>query len=250
MSFVYGVMIGTINLKKAIIMKNVDLLAIKSVSLTEVFEAPPEPAKDLLCTRISNGVKLEAMNNSLTLVLDMDIHRSVEHSSAMAVYLSGKFPNRNTLLINTYAGEDMMQTSLLKGMMDADVLLPSTWKYRAVMANKKVKFSESADAVMPPNLRVLNCPYDTLSTKLIDSELSAHKCDIVILNSFEFSSLSQYAKWELARGLVSLRVNRKLSMVVYSQTRYRGVSSYSIGRGPIGSIAPFSGAIWRIFGDG
>jgi hypothetical protein len=231
-------------------MKNVDLLAIKSVSLTEVFDAPPEPPKDLLCTRTSNGEKLEAMNNSLTLVLDQDIHRSVEHAAAMAVYLSGKFPERNTLLINTYADEDMMQTSLLKGMMDADVLLPSSWKYRAVMANKRVKFSESADAVIPPNLRVLNCPYDTLSTKLIESELSTHKCDIVILNSFEFSSLSQYAKWELARGLVSLRINRKLTMVVYSQTRYRGVSTYSIGHGPIGSMGPFSSAIWRIFGDG
>jgi hypothetical protein len=231
-------------------MKNVDLLSIKSVSLTEVFDAPSEPPKDLLCTRISNGEKLEAMNNSLTLVLDQDIHRSVEHSAAMAVYLTSKFPDRNTLLINTYAGEELMQTSLLKGIMDADILLPPSWKYRAATANKRVKFSESPDAVMPPNLRVLNCPYDTLSTKLIDSELTAHKCDIVILNSFEFSSLSQYAKWELARGLVSLRVNRKLSMVVYSQTRYRSVTTYSIGRGPIGSIAPFSNAIWRIFGDG
>ncbi len=231
-------------------MKNVDILAIKSVSLNEMFESPPEPPKDLLCTRISNGEKLEALNNSLTLVLDRDIHRSVEHSAAMAVYLSTKFPERNTLLINTYAGEDLMQTSLLKGMMDADMLLPSSWKYRAVMANRKAKFSESPDAVMPPNLRVLNCPYDTLSTKLIDSEITAHGCKIVILNSFESSSLSQYAKWELARGLVSLRINRKLSMVVYSQTRHRGISTYSIGYGPIGSMGPYSNAIWRIIGDG
>jgi hypothetical protein len=229
-------------------MKNVDLLSIKSVSLTEVFDAPPEPPKDVLCTLVSNGDKLEAMNNSLTLVLDQDIHRSVEQSSSMAVYLSTKFPARTVLLINTYAGSELMQESLGKGMTAADVLLPSELNYRAV--SRYAKVSSSPGTTLPSNLRVLNCPYDTLSTKLIDSEITAHGCDIVILNSFEFSSLSQYAKWELARGLVSLRVNRKLSMVVYSQTRYRGVSTYSIGRGPIGSIAPFSGAIWRIFGDG
>jgi hypothetical protein len=241
-------MIGTINLKKAKNMNNVDLLGIKSVSLTEVFEASPEPPKDLLCTLEHQGDKLEAMNNSLTLVLDRDIHRSIEHSSAIAVHLSKKFPLRNTLLINTYAGAELMRASLIQGMMDADVLLPSSWKYRAVIANKNAKFSESPDVVLPPNLRVLNCPYSTLTTALIDSEIAAHKCDIVILNSFEFASLSSYAKSLLAQGLVSLRVNRKLSMVVYSQDRHKGLSTYSLGRGPIGSIAPFSGAIWRIFG--
>jgi hypothetical protein len=228
-------------------MKNVDLLAIKSVSLTEVFDAPPEPPKDLLCVIENNGEKLEAMNNSLTLVLDRDIQHSVAHSAAMAVFLSTKFPSRNTLLINTYAGPELMQSSLLKGMMDADVLVPSSWKYRAVVVGKNVKFSDKGASDLPPNLRVLNCPYSTLSTALLDSEIMAHKCDIVLLNSFEFASLSSYAKSLLAQGLVSLRVNRKLSMVVYSQDRHKGLSTYSLGRGPIGSIAPFSGAIWRIY---
>ncbi len=227
-------------------MKNVDLLAIKSVSLTEVFEAPPEAKKDLLCMIENNGEKLEAMNNSLTLVLDLDIYRSIEQSAAMAVYLSTKFQERTVLLINTYAGSELMQESLGKGMIAADVLLPKGLNYRAV--SKYAKVSTSPDTTLPSNLRILNCPYATLSTKLIESEITSHGCDIVILNSFEFSSLSQYAKWELARGLVSLRINRKLSMVVYSQTRYRAVSKYSIGQGPIGSMGPFSGAIWKIFG--
>ncbi|MFI5201317.1 MAG: hypothetical protein ACHQNE_02910 [Candidatus Kapaibacterium sp.] len=229
-------------------MKNIDILAIKSVCLSEVFDAPAEEPKDILFAFDSDGERLEARNNSLTLVLDRDIQRSTDHAAAVAVHLAVKYPTRTVLLINTYAGPEQMQSALVRGLAGLDILLPSKWKYRKIAQEKNVQFSDSQDAELPENLRVLSCPYATLTTKLIDSEVAAHKCDIVILNSFEFASLSAYTKSLLAGGLLSLQINRKLSMIVYSQDRHKGLSTYSLGRGPIGSLAPHSMAIWRLYG--
>ncbi|HEX5317067.1 MAG TPA: hypothetical protein VFX22_10495 [Candidatus Kapabacteria bacterium] len=215
--------------------------------MNEVFDAAAEKPKDVLVAFEYDGARLEAKNKTLTLVLDRDIHRSIEHASCMAVSIAKKFSKRNVLLINTYAGMDLLQQSLVAGMIASDLALPKTWKYRGYTVGATENWVEPEAAKLPPNLRVLNCPYSTLTAKLMDSEITAHKCDIVVLNSFEFASLSSYAKSLLASGLLDLLANKKLSLLVYSQDRHRGLSTFSLGRGAIGSLAPYSAAIWRIY---
>ncbi len=229
-------------------MKNVDILAIRSESLDDVFDGPVEAPKDVLISFESDGDRLEAKNETLTLVLDRDIHRSIDHASALAVHLAAKYPARTVLLINTYASRGLLQKTLMDGLVGAKVELPSKWKYRGGIPND-AQISEPGRATLPKNIRILSCPFATLTPRLIDMELTAHHADIVVLNSFEFASLSSYAKSMLAAGLVTLQINRKLSLMVYTQDRHRGLSTYSIGRGAIGMLAPFAAAIWRIFGD-
>ena len=78
----------------------------------DVFHQPPEAEQELLCTYLDDSESIAVHSNMLTIVLNRDIRKSVDISAAMAVHLAKKYPSRNILLLNTYAGTALMQQSL------------------------------------------------------------------------------------------------------------------------------------------
>ena len=229
-------------------MKTFNISAIRSLSVNEMFRTPPEPPKDILCKFQYNTDELTAMSDSLTLILNRDIRSSMEHASSMAVFLAKKFPERKTLLINTYAGAKFMQETIMKGIIDSRIAMPSEWKYAGGVPETAEFSDEAADGFLP-NLRLMNCPVSTLDARRLEAEVTKHGYSIVILNSFEFSSLTHYSLSLLARGIIELREKQKLAMVIYSQQFRAGISASFIGRGPIGMMAPYSDSIWRVYSD-
>lgn len=228
-------------------MKTYDISAIRSVSVSQMFETPPEPRKGVLCKFLYNQDELTAMSDSLTLILNRDIRSSMEHASKVSVFLATKFPDQNILLVNTYAGAKFMQETLVKGMNSSHLALPSQWKYKGVAQG--MEYSNEPDKPFLNNLRLMNCPLGTLDTSRLEAEIGEHGSTIVILNSFEFSTLTRHALWNLARGIVELREKNKLSMIVYSQHFRAGISPYFIGKGAIGMMAPFAESIWKVYSD-
>ncbi len=228
-------------------MKTVDISAIRSVSVSEMFDGPAEPAKSVLCKFRYNADELTAMNDSLTLILNRDIRSSMEHASEVSVFLAKKFPERTVLLVNTYAGESFMRETLVKGMVSSQVPLPSRLRYSGLPDG--IEFAAAGDGEVLTNLRLMNCPLATLDAARLEGEVKAHGCDIVVLNSFEFSSLNRFALWNLARGIVELREKLDLSMIVYSQQFRASISPYFIGRGAIGMMAPYADSVWKVYSD-
>lgn len=170
----------------------------------------------------------------------------MEHASELSIFLARQDPDRKVLLINTYAGTKFMQDTLMKGLISLQIALPKRMKYTGGIP-EAAHFTDDPEEALLPNLQVLNCPIATLDAARLEAEVTKHGSDIVILNSFEFSSLSRPSLWNFARGIVELREKKKLAMVVYSQQFRASISPYFIGRGAMGMMAPFADSIWKVY---
>ena len=217
---------------------------IRAFGLNDVFNMPEEPAQDILYTYADADDHIEAKSNTFTIVMNRDIRKTVDIASQMAVYLSKKFLEQKVLLVNTYAGAELMQRSIAVALARCGVKLsPSLAKY--LPGDWTHAIAESASA-FPTNLRILDCESGTLEAWRIEEEIKIFGGTIVILNSFEFSAFDDRDRKKLAHSLVSLRGQHSLTMVVFSHEMRTDVSVYTPAHGGIGIISAFAGSVWRI----
>jgi len=217
----------------------------RALGLEEVFQAEPEPTGELLCTYLDGDDRIEARSDTFTLVLNRNIVQSVEISGIMAVVIAKKFPERRVLLVNTYAGAALMQQTVARGMRSAGLPLHSRLK-PYFPADWKVEFDDTATAPFLTNFRLLDCPTSTLTALRLEQEMHNFACDLVILNSFEFSALSLWDRQQFAQGLVALREKQPLTMVIFSHEQRMDVLSLTPARGALGLIGAYSSRVWRI----
>ncbi len=211
----------------------------------DVFHQPPEEEQELLCTYLDESDSIAVHSNMLTIVLNRDIRKSVEISAAMAVHLAKKYPSRNILLLNTYAGTELMQQSLARGLAESGYDIPAS--YAPLLGRDyQDKIVEGAQLSFPENLRILSCETGTLETWRIEEEMNIFGCDVAILNSIEYSMLEEKDRRHLACSLLELRRATGLTLVLFSHEMRADVASYTPARGPIGLMSAHAGSVWRI----
>src|SRR5437588_5763110 len=81
----------------------------RGLSVLQVFDIPREPEREHLCTYVYENGIVQFQSNAFTLVLNRDIQKSIEISSGMAMRVAMKFPDRRVVLVNTYAGPELLQ---------------------------------------------------------------------------------------------------------------------------------------------
>ncbi len=224
-------------------MKSVNLAAIKSLPLDEVFTLPEAPPREHLCGWSGWCGRIEAKSDGFTIILDRDIVHAVENASAMSIHLANKFPAKKLLLINTYASAELLQSSLVHGMVQARMKVPH--RLKKYLRSSEESLDESAS--LPTNLRVLNCPTSTLTSTLLESEIKEKEYEIIVLNSFEFATLSRYTKSMLAKAFLELQVRHGLTVVIYSQEMRNDIRELSFARGAIGILSAYATAVWRVY---
>ena len=227
----------------------------RSFRVEDIFLEPTERQPEVLVRYPSQqwGETFEAKSDSFTIVMNRDLKGSIQMASGMAVFLSKKHPLKNVLLVNTYAGVELMQRTLALGMKDAELPMPSSFARFFPQSegtpgpNDRLPiFDDSVASPFPFNLRLLDCPMATCTTWRLEQEIQLYPSDIVILNSLEFASLSQWQRGQLAEGLLELRAKFGLTIVIFSQEMRSDISPYFKGRGALGILSAHAPSVWRI----
>ncbi len=227
-------------------MDAINLREVKAYGMSEIFAEPPEKPREVLFTfqGVQEWENVQAKTNSFTIVLQRHIRGTMEMSSEMAVFRTKKYPAQNILLINTYAGTDLMQETLSRAMQQCKIVLPPS--YRRHFKNPDDSWFSEEAAPPCPNLRLLNCPLGTCTPWRIDAELALAPASIVILNSFEFAALSSWDRSVLSEGLLATQQKYGLSVIIFSQEMRTDVSPFLKSRGPIGALSANAHAVWKV----
>jgi len=225
----------------------------RSLQLHQIFDAAKrplhEPQRERLITYYDGMDQYHAMSDTLTIAMCRNIRKSIMISSALTVKIADKYPKKSVLLINTYAGAELLVESFARGMHMCSYKLPPQFKGLVPDAKQDSDYDENAEAKMPKNFRVLDVPCATLTPQRLEAEIRAHQADVVIINSFEFAAFSDKRKKALAEGILEVRQKHQLTMFVFSHEMRLDAVPYSGGRGPIGIMSAFAGSVWRLMED-
>src|SRR5205809_7014685 len=99
----------------------------RSLQLHQIFEAakhPLEPKRELLITYRDGMDEYQGMSDTLTIAMCRNIRKSIMISSALTIKIAHKYPDKSVLLINTYAGAELLVESFARGMHMCSYKLP------------------------------------------------------------------------------------------------------------------------------
>ncbi len=219
---------------------------VRKIGMADLFAAAPEPAREQLCQyENAEGDAIVVHSNALTLVLNRDIRESVEISNAMSLFLARKFPERHVLLINTYAGADLMQRTFAHALHEQNIPLPPSFA-RFFEEHDHVTFDDAVPNPFPENLSILDAPTSLLTASRLEEEVKERPGCIVLLNSFEFTSFSRWEREQFAQGILAIRARMPLTMVIFSHEQRYDVASFTPARGPIGALSAYAASVWRL----
>jgi hypothetical protein len=207
----------------------------------------PDRERERLITYVDDMERYHAFAGDLVLVMCREIRRAVEISSGIALHTALKYTDRRVLLINTYAGSDMLTAGFVKAMHMLKMKLPWTFQQYLPEAAKD-DFDDTIDLPSPENLKILDCPTSTLTAEMLEDEVRDHRSNIVLLNSLEFAGFTDHRRKELAAALLTLREEMKLTVFVFSH-ELRPIAAYTGGRGALGMLSAFSGAVWKVLNE-
>jgi len=227
-------------------------VGVQSYDVNDVFSLCPDAERKVLCTYANDTDKIEAVSNTFTIVMNRNIRRSVEIASMMAIHLAKKFPEQKVLLVNTYAGTELMQRSLVAGLAESGGKVAPEHAHMLPHAYKDCVAQDEPPTQFPANLRIMDSPTGMLDAWRIEEELNLMGCidegsGIVLLNSFEFAAWGfDRDKKQFAEQLVELRKRRSLTMVIFSHEIRADVQNYTPAHGAIGVISAFAGSVWYL----
>jgi hypothetical protein len=188
-----------------------------------------------------------AYSGEVTLVLSRSIRRSAEIAGTVALFLSQKYPDRNVLLFNTYAGADLMTAGFARALYYLGMKSPTSFQ-RYLPKVAADNFDDSVDLPSPENLSIVDCPSSTLTPESLELEIVRNNACIVLVNSLEFATYSDRHRKELAGALLDIRHRLGLSVFVFSHDM-RPILPYSGGRGALGILSAYAKSIWHIMED-
>jgi len=223
----------------------------RGYDISEVFSAEAPPAPEVLCKYIDDEDRIEVPSDTFTIVMNRDIRKSVEIANIMAVHLARKFPEQTVLLVNTYAGADLMQRTLALAFAQGDTKLPPSFA-QYLDPRWQDSIAEGAPSPFPANLRILDAATGTLEAWHIEEELkliggAPERPATVLLNSFECSVWGYWRDRKVfAEQLVELRERRRLTFVLFSHEIRADVQSHTPAHGGIGIVSAFAGSVWYL----
>lgn len=248
-SYIVHAVMGTYLITGEKHMENTAITTTRSIRANDIFGLPPEPKREELCKYQGDFGELHGIfSNTITIALSRDLQKNVMLANAVALHLAMKYPDRNVLLVNTYAGTEMMQRTLAdaayRELINSGRKAPTTFREFLPKALDEY-FDEQSTFEFPENLRVLNAPTGTLTAANLASEIEECHADTLILNSFEFSAWSIFLRAQFAQGLVGLQKRLQLTVVVFSHELRSNVGSFRAGRGPLGLLAAYAYSVWH-----
>lgn len=227
-------------------------IGVRGYEVSEVFAAAPDKEREVLCTYAYDEDWIEVMSNTFTIVMNRDILKSMEIASAISVHLAKRFPEQKVLLVNTYAGTELMQRTLVSGLAASGLNVAPDLAHLLPARHKDSVGEAGTRTIFPSNIRILDSPTGMLDAVRIEDELKLMGCTedtgaIVILNSFEFSAWGfDRDKKQFAEQLVELRNRLSLTMVIFSHEIRADVQIFTPAHGAIGVISAFAGSVWYL----
>ena len=217
-------------------MKKIEV-STQSFSLKEL-RAMPKDAPSTLIGQVTDGKHdIDIMSEAFTLVFSRDIGENARLASGVAVEVALKNEERDVWFINTYAAKQTVLENL-------DECYEA---FREEMGDDAPEGPLEA-----PNLRVLSVASGEWNSAALAEEIESRGREsakpTVVLNSFEFASLTQGRRERLARELIQLRLRFNATIVIFSHEMKWGLQPGFAGRGPLGMIAPLAANIVRILG--
>jgi hypothetical protein len=219
----------------------------EAVTLTTILQhatAEALPKRERLVTYVHDMYEFHAFEGSLTLVMNRDLNIAAKVASAVALHTAMKFPDRNVLLLNSFASNEMLTSGFVQALHLLKVKIP--WTYQRFLPDaKKDAFDDSTQLPEPKNLFVLDCPTSTLTPELIEQQIARCRASVVLLNSLDFAAFDDRHKRQLAETLLTLRERLNISLFVFTH-EVRPLLPHTGGRGIVGLLSAFSDSIWPL----
>jgi hypothetical protein len=215
--------------------------SLRSLTIGELYQIPDNPPKCLLGTYSDREDLIRVTSGGFTIVLCREIRKNIKVAVSVAVGLAHKYPDKKILLLNSYAGTELLKSAFSKEM----------WRHRKddrsmfeAAARKDAENGVAMDTL--PNIRLLDVPMGEWSTEQVRQEVTEHGAEIIIWDSFEFSAVNRYRREIVAREMLKLREEYNLTVVVFSHEMKRDVKAGIPSRGAIGMISAYADSVWRL----
>ena len=218
--------------------------SLRALTIGELYQIPENPPKCLLGTYSYDEDLVRVTSGAFTIVLSREIRKNIKIAVTLAVGLAGKHPDKKVLLLNSYAGSDLLKSAFSEAMWRRREK-PMTDKSTAESAIQDDAANGVAMDVFP-NLRLLDVPIGEWSTERVRQEVTEHGAEIIIWDSFEFSAINRYRREIVAREMLKLREEYNLTVVVFSHEMKRDVQAGIPARGAIGMLSAYADSVWRL----
>ncbi len=228
---------------------------------------PSEPESKAFYTYQNGDDRVEVLNDTFTLVLSRDIRKNTKIAAEIAFSVAKEHNELDVFYVNTYAGVALMKeafTEALKksGMTplppgeDLAPLTPVVNEMETDAEKEDVEEEEEEDEEpdhgpsVLPNLFIYDVPLGTwdsarLRRDIEDRGTKEHH-PVVILNSFEFASISRGQREKMVMQLIELRSTLGLTFLIFSHEMKRDLAAGLPGRGSLGVISAHSGSVQRM----
>ena len=150
--------------------------------------------------------------HAINIAMGRDLRRNVSYSAAMAIELAAS--GKRVLYLNTYGGHELMCAAF------GNSITPET------------------------SIHYLDVPTGTWDIKTILPRLEGH--DVLIINSFEYASLTRSLKERIARELLEMYQQTRITIVLFSHEMKRDIAARCASRGATGILAGQAESVSRI----
>jgi hypothetical protein len=221
--------------------------AYQHLSIDELFaQERGEPAKIIWRTnpRDLNGVPnpedenlIQIAGTAINIVACRHVRSNVHRSIRMAVELAAS--GSRVLYLNSYAGIELLRDALYSNMPHSDA--------ESKPIRDRVSIMAFPYGMMTRCLSVAkNAVYEGEKTEGEENPLVKQLCDVVILNSFEFSTFDYRDKVTLASEMLEWVQAVPITLVVFTQELSTYMSAGSPVRGPLGLLTAAAATVSKI----
>jgi hypothetical protein len=217
--------------------------SLRAFSIGELYQIPNNPKKAHLGTYALNEDLILVTSGTFNIVLCKEIRKNVEIAAVIAIGLARKYPDKKILLLNSYAGTELLKFVFSKAMWCANGAMDT----RSSAEKAAAEDAENGVALdVFSNIRVLDIPMGEWSTERVGQEITEYGSEIIVWNSFEFSAINRYRREIVAREMLKLRDEYNLTVVVFSHEMRRDVKAGIPSRGAIGMLSAYADSVWRL----
>ncbi len=225
----------------------------QQLSIDELFEQERgEPAKIIWRTnpRLRGGVPdpqdenlIQIAGNAINIVAARHVRMNVHRSVRMALELAAS--GSRVLYLNSYAGTDLLREAIYSHIPHSDAESKPIRERVSIMA-----FPYGMMGRCLSDAR--NAIYEDIEDDGSDEDEEsgeterAQHCDVVILNSFEFSTFDYRDKVTLASEMLEWAQAVPITLVIFTQELSTYMSAGSPVRGPLGLLTAAAATVSKI----
>ena len=201
---------------------------ITSYSWRELVNRPKGPRSMALTERHTDYGSIEVMSDTINIVLSRDIRENSHIAAEIAVDIARKHAGRDVWYLNTYSGEELLESSFNRAFGGA-------------------KLSERSSL---PNFRAVDIPMGYWSTSSIVTKIEDDGREkappVLVLNSFEHSFLTRGGREKIAMELVRIQRLYNATIVIFSHQMKNDLHPGYSGRGAMGLLATCADRVERL----